>query len=484
METLVALGKVNRAAYPADQPFDPSEDYPEATDSPVNRKERNEIYDGIRTILQRLGLDSENFGTSRWNPFKALVPTGGIVVIKPNLVSEPRDCKTLPESIVTHASVIRPLIDYSFKAVGDSGTVVVADAPQFDSDFDTIVKLNGLKEMTELLSERLGRRINLLDLRAEGVDIENGVIVRRYELKGDPLGYSKIDLGPESMLVDIQDCASRFKGSDYNRDETISHHDSGKHEYSISNTVLKSDLVISVPKLKTHKKAGVTLNLKNLVGINGHKNFIPHYRIGTPDSGGDEMSESGIKAKLLSISYDQAISNLPRMHTPGKKTLMLLRELERKTVGEHGGIVRAGDWYGNDTIWRSILDLYRIITCSSKNGNVEETPSRELFSIIDGIVAGEGNGPLLPKARNEGVVLGGRSFVAVDIAAIASMGHEYMEFPTYRFLRPPLVEGPIESYANSIEILGAKDLSCIELRSQVPNPFQLPSGWKRGLGGE
>ena len=32
----------------------------------------------------------------------------------------------------------------------------------------------------------------------------------------------------------------------------------------------------SLPKLKTHKKAGITCALKNLIGINGNKEYLPH----------------------------------------------------------------------------------------------------------------------------------------------------------------------------------------------------------------
>ena len=37
-----------------------------------------------------------------------------------------------------------------------------------------------------------------------------------------------------------------------------------------------------MPKLKTHKKCGVTISLKNLVGLNTNKNLLPHHSLGTP----------------------------------------------------------------------------------------------------------------------------------------------------------------------------------------------------------
>jgi len=38
----------------------------------------------------------------------------------------------------------------------------------------------------------------------------------------------------------------------------------------------------SIPKMKVHGKVGVTLNLKGLVGVNTDKNYLIHYRVGTP----------------------------------------------------------------------------------------------------------------------------------------------------------------------------------------------------------
>src|SRR5262249_31680546 len=85
-------------------------------------------------------------------------------------------------------------------------------------------------------------------------------------------------------------------GSDYNRRWTTSVHrqinGAQRHCYSISRRALEADLMISLPKLKTHKKTGVSLNVKNMIGINTDKNYIPHFRIGSPAQGGDEFPDT------------------------------------------------------------------------------------------------------------------------------------------------------------------------------------------------
>jgi len=67
---------------------------------------------------------------------------------------------------------------------------------------------------------------------------------------------------------------------DLNRDELVKVH--LKARYSglgmlwLPRTVLASDLIVSMPKIKTHHWAGVTLSLKNMFGI------VPGMKYGWP----------------------------------------------------------------------------------------------------------------------------------------------------------------------------------------------------------
>ena len=84
--------------------------------------------------------------------------------------------------------------------------------------------------------------------------------------------------------------------------EALSHPDphqhAGRHEYAISRSPLEADVFISIPKLKTHKKCGITVNLKGLVGINANKNWLPHYSFGAPEDGGDQFDKGSLKTKF------------------------------------------------------------------------------------------------------------------------------------------------------------------------------------------
>ncbi len=47
----------------------------------------------------------------------------------------------------------------------------------------------------------------------------------------------------------------------------------------MSKSPLVADVFINLPKLKTHKKCGLTVNLKSLVGINANKNLAAALRV-------------------------------------------------------------------------------------------------------------------------------------------------------------------------------------------------------------
>ena len=45
------------------------------------------------------------------------------------------------------------------------------------------------------------------------------------------------------------------------------------------------------------------------------------------------------------------------------------------------------------------VDLLRIFIYADKEGNLQNTPSRKILSIVDGIIGGEGDGPLNPDSK-------------------------------------------------------------------------------------
>jgi uncharacterized protein (DUF362 family) len=384
---------------------------------------QNPVYAGVRAALLALGLDAERFGGADWNPLGVLVGRGRRVVLKPNFIRHWNPAPDgSPESLITHGAVLRAMADYAWLAVGPEGSVAVAEAPQHDCDFARVVAISGLDEMVRFYEGTLGCELGVVDLRQEAVSYRDGVIVGRRALPGDPLGYRVVDLGARSFFQTSGLDPERFRGADYDPGPTSAHHRDGKNEYLLSETVLRADLVVNLPKLKTHKKTGVTLALKNLVGINGDKNWLPHHTVGSVAEGGDEYPGDALVDGARSRAAEVARRWLARGRA--ETLLRFARRAESALRGD--AFVRAGNWYGNDTTWRMVLDLNRCLYYSDGEGLKLDAgrPVRSVLSVLDGVVAGEGEGPLAPRDRPLGVVLAATDPVALDLVALRLMGFD------------------------------------------------------------
>jgi uncharacterized protein (DUF362 family) len=153
--------------------------------------------------------------------------------------------------------------------------------------------------------------------------------------------------GHRRVTLDLADAAGYFSTirqfeelfTDLNLDE-ITHVPFSRPQSKLSslylpNTVLGCDLLVSLPKMKTHHWAGATLSMKNLFGV-----------------------------------------------VPG---------------GVYGWPKNVLHWAGID---ETIADLHRVFP--------------RVFSIVDGIVGMEGNGPIQGSAIASGVVVAGANAIAVD----------------------------------------------------------------------
>lgn len=447
---------MGKRQYPNNIPFNPPEKYPEY---PYEETDKNNmVYKAVRDLLIRLELDKEKFGTRDWNPLGEIIKPGDNVVIKPNFVSEPRSINVDPFSIITHASVIRPIIDYCQIALKGKGTLVVADAPQTDSDFEKIKQITRIQEVINFVNANSSLKIDLLDLREVKFQLKDGLIIKRFKNNGDPRGYTTIDLGDRSEFRSIEAYMNRIYGADYDFEEVRKHHTNRKHEYYISNTILKADAIINVPKLKTYIKAGITVCLKNFVGINGNKNYLPHYRFGSREEGGDERPGNGLTQKISSKFYKFIFKAMSKMG-PTEMNLMRIAKIAYSSLGFKN---KAGAWYGNDTLWRMIVDLNRIILYADEKGKMRDEVQRRCLHIVDGVIAGEGNGPHFPTAKPCGVILGGFNPVLVDLIAAKMMGFDWEKIP---------------------QITGAKRalfplVSVDEGKLGFDLGFQPPSGWE------
>jgi len=237
---------------------------------------------------------------------------GRRVFLKPNLVEYGRDT-----AINTHPAVVAGAAAAFLRA--GASEVKVGEGPGHRRDIEYLLGASGLREC-------------LADARLSFVDL-NHDDVHRTRLR------------------------TRFMGFD---------------ELLLPVTLLQSDFVVSLPKLKTHHWAGMTAGMKNLFGV------VPGAVYGWP-----------------------------------------------KNVLHVAGIDNA------------ILDLVATV--------------RPQFTIVDGIVAMEGDGPIMGRPRPLGIVAMGADPVAVDATCARTIG---------------LDPGKIPYLARASGVLGNGDERRIEQRGE------------------
>ena len=98
----------------------------------------------------------------------------------------------------------------------------------------------------------------------------------------------------------------------------------------------------------------------------------------------------------------------------------------RLFFGDTQKVVRSGNWYGNDTCWRMVLDLNKCLFDFDGAGQPRQKPLRYL-AVVDGIIGGEGNGPMAPDAKPCGTILAGTHPAAVDMVATTLMGFDWQK---------------------------------------------------------
>ena len=336
-------------------------------------------YEDVNTCLTEM---FKNLGMNPQNPFEELVKPSNTVFIKPNWVASKwrKSCNHTDTiySVITHPTIIEIIADKVSLALKGKGKIIIGDNPSIDADFVELMDFTGIKK----LEAKYDIPCEILDLRPLVCDDlkKYGKLHEMVQQKGDPRGGMEVNLGKESLLYGIDPLL--FRGIFDEREETIKSHTEETHLYTYSKSIYDSDVYISIPKLKTHHKTGVTLNLKGQVGSILNKNQLVHWKVGYPEKNGDEYPSKS--------AYEESLRSK---------------------------ITNRGAWPGNDTIWRMVSDLYKGLLKKDRN----------YFSIIDGIIAGEGQGPFCPDSVNSETLIAGSDFLITDIIATRYMGIDPMK---------------------------------------------------------
>lgn len=389
------------------------------------------------------------------------IQPGNRVILKPNWIKEYDERFAGPDHwqhVVTHPTVIEAVARWVAGRLCGRGSIIICDAPQTDSSFATIRAYCGLDAMRDRCRAAYpSLDIQLLDLRPEEWHAVDGVTVARTTLPGDPLGSTHVHLDAASEFVDHVG-QGRLYGASYDMAETNARHTGTRQEYLLCRTPMDADVLINLPKLKTHKKVGVTCALKNLVGINANKNWLPHHTEGMPNQGGDQFPRATTKARLehswmgAAKRWLKGRPTLSRMFVP-------LKKVGRLYFGDTHTVVRSGNWHGNDTCWRMVLDLNKCLFFFDGSGTRRKKPLRYL-AVVDGIIGGEGNGPMAPDPKACGVIVAGTHPVAVDCVAATIMGFDWrrIRLLSNSFLMREMSFVPFQ--ASDIEVTSNKPAWC------------------------
>lgn len=371
----------------------------------VRADEPGDCRQSLDLLFQRMGLPREN-------PLGAVLRPGQRVVVKPNLVFHRHYRGGSLDCLITSPALIRAVCDRVFEAVGRQGEVILGDAPLQSCDWNRLVTETGLIQWPGQYASQ-GYWLTLADFRKFASTDLKGLKHSPIARPGDPNGYRNVNLGANSLHAGRD--WRRYRVTNYDPSEMLSHHNAGTHEYLISGSVLSADALISLPKLKTHRKSGLTCALKNLIGINGSKDWLPHHMAGGTGEGGDEYPGRAAWKKLASwiVSREETAGRLG-----AKAALSATRRIVFKAGALLSGDARCeGSWQGNDTLWRTIVDLNRIAVYADKHGVMRSDPQRSILTIVDALVAGEGEGPMAPDPVPMGCLVGGFNPVAVEVAA-------------------------------------------------------------------
>lgn len=396
----------------------PSRAYPEALDE----SGADETVAALRRLAGLLGWSGGGGGA-----FSSVIPEGARVLVKPNFVTHENQGPWGMLPLVTHQSLVRAAAEEALRS--GASEVTVGDAPIQGCDFGELLRRTGLDVWAAELQRREPRFKGVVDFRRTVSTFKGGV--RAAEEGVRPLErFVLFDLAGESLLEPITDEKESFRVTCYDPRLLARTHARGRHRYLVAREAVEADVIINLPKLKTHKKAGLTCALKNLIGINGNKEFLPHHRVGGAATGGDCYAGGGVLKGALERLAD--LQNTSRARGAARLWNGLAQAVEGAIKLSGEGLDVEGSWSGNDTIWRTCLDLNRVLLYGRADGTLGEEVERRVLHVTDAVVAGQGDGPLAPRPLPMGLLFGGSNAAAVDWVGALLLGYDPARIPIAR----------------------------------------------------
>ena len=468
-------------SYPGgDEFFSPDERFPEYRFDLV-ATQKNPIYRAVRDSFMQAGLDREHQGTREWNPLGEYVKPGNRVFVLCNFAGERRPDEKVENflSRCTHGSVIRAVIDYLLIAAGKDGRVNFGNAPVQYTQWNEVLADTGADKVRDFYKSQ-GSPVEACDLRLMVTNATQLGFIKDVERRDESLAVH-VHLDADSLMTELDEqSVHRYRVTNYDPKRTDTFHSEGKHEYVVSRKILDSDVIFSIPKLKTHEKVGISCAMKGFVGTVGHKDSLPHHRYGSPKMGGDEYPDDPVGIQPLASAYHDWVYRIAP-EAPSGKILHASSRILKKLIRKWNPQIE-GAWSGNDTAWRMVLDLVRIATYCDREGNLQDAPCRKQLALIDGVLGGEGKGPAYPTAVHTGVLMFGDNLPVVDTMCALLMGFKADKIPmiweSRHLVHHPLFNGEL---ANQKVIINSEMSSIEEIRENPPYHFKPNEGWKSAI---
>lgn len=431
--------------YGEEFPYHPAEFYPEY---PFGKKGsgENPPYQAIRNLFKIAKLDEKNFGKKTWNPLGEFVSPESKVFI--NFEAGPHP---------VHLSLLRPILDYLFIALKGKGRITVSlgslygEAPQPEL-------VNSIKKLFSFYDSKH------LDFRIFSVTekIRKREQISREE-NGDPSGYTMVDLADSSEF-------SSYTGNWQFRSRRdskapLKDHRPGIHKYLLSSSAMKADVLINLVKLETHALSCLALTLMNCLNIVEDRGGLPFFSAGPPEKGGDEFPygpENKTSLPFLKRILFTALNKIPLLEKA-------FRKISSRTV-------LGGSWWGNDTLWRTVIDLNKVLLYFNEEGQMRTKPLH-LLNFVDGIISFQHSEEASDK--NTGVVLFGQNPVAVDCAAARLVGVDWKRVPILKKAFEIKTFPLADFHPEDIEVISEDVFVRGKLDTIEPLIFfTLPAGWK------
>lgn len=402
-------------------------------------------------------------------PFLDIVEPGMTVLLKPNFVYHENHSGTGMECMTTQNQFILAVL----KEINPTKprNIIIGDAPIQSSDWNCLVTPGFIQDAKKICGDV---NVEFRDFRQTIIKNHNLINGIEKSLRKNS-DYLEFDLKKESLLEPISDQYRQFRCTSYNPHKILESHSEGVHKYSISREIFDADIFLNLPKLKTHRKAGITAALKNVVGLIGDKSTLPHHRVGGSLLHGDCYQGLGVFKRLAELSIDSANR---KIGTPGYTKWMRITDRFLKLHRMTGSTPDIeGCWYGNNTLWRMVLDLNRIMLYGTANGEMKDFPQRKIWSLTDAMICGEAEGPLSPTPKYVGAVTFSDSSSYADLvhAALFKLDPSKISIinESFQKFRWPLIDNDhnFDIYYDNQRI------SLREIADKFGVSVNLPRGW-------